>query len=168
MTYVESFDPAMIETAARALGLNYATEPDGYLVACFAAEELGMSLILEATAEANSRVCAVRIRGGRYLERDDWPRTLGLINRWNVEHRWPRAYVDNQSGGQCAAVVCDAQLPVSQGVHQELINELLANTLECTFRFWTWLIPQLPPQEERWKGADMLPFSLPPGDDADA
>lgn len=135
----------MIEAIARALNLRYYSNSDGAVIALLLGEDIGSWLTVELCLEGKEHnIYAVRVGGGRYFPPDDWPRLLGLANQWHIENRWPRITLVHMPQARYAELQCDAQLHLSDGVHQALLTRFTDHTIAAAYDFWIWLHQQHP------------------------
>jgi hypothetical protein len=145
MSVIEAFEPSMIETAARELGLRYYRNDRGDLVALFQGESIGMSFNVHLTSEGERRnIYVVRAIAGRYIELSEVPRLLALTNEYHIAQRWPQVSLVTFPDEQWAELYCEGQLPVGSGVHQALLTEYTRLIIAATFNFLEWMIERLP------------------------
>jgi len=137
MSLIERFEPATLQAVARELDLNCYVDRDGDVLAIFNGEDTGAPVQVHFTAEGPGRsVFVVRVAGSGYVRPDDWPRLQGLINRWQVDNRWPRVSLVELPSGRNAALECDGQLDVSAGVFLPLLVGFAANVIGTAFAFF--------------------------------
>lgn len=87
---------------------------------------------------ANLQICGKRadvllvsVTPAVYYPASDRSRLLELVNEWNRDTHWPKAYVRETSRPNRIAVVGENGYPLPDGVHPEA----LANFVDCTVNY---------------------------------
>ena len=141
MPTVQTFSRAMIENYLRKIDLRYLTDRDGDFHVAFSYEaDYGGSLTYLIMVEGkSSSILAVRIISDRRIAKSDWGRAVMACNTWNRERRWPKAYlIADAAEDDTGKISLDLDVDLEQGVHQELLDEMLDSVFFGGGFFWKW------------------------------
>jgi len=145
VSFVERFDPMMLEAAAQELDLRYYVNGNRSVLALLVGDDIGTPIWIHLSAEGLDRTMfVVRVYGGHYFEQADWPRVVELLNQWHCHRPFPRVTLAHLSDSQFAEVQCDGHLYTLWGVHQALVTDFARQVLWGSLDFWKWMMGQLP------------------------
>jgi len=129
------------------MGVRCLHTDHGALAALFApasATDLQVEVFF-AVGGADDTVLDLHASVARVFGPDDWPGLLASINDWHRQHRWPTGHLDylpTQPGQPpVARLVAEHHTPLAAGVHDELLVESLAVSLDCCISFLRQLCP---------------------------
>jgi hypothetical protein len=147
--FLEEFDASLMRAAVEELGHEYyrSSVTDDCIVV-FLGDSAGVPLHAYLSVEGReSHVYAIRVESGRYFVPDDWPRVVGLLNRWHQDRRWPKVSLEERRGsrGEQARISCEGHVHFPTRIHQSFVTNFTHDILTTTKMFWWWLTDQLPP-----------------------
>jgi hypothetical protein len=145
MATVEPFHRGMIETWVKSLKLPYLTDSDGDISLDWpAGDTIPCDLRFLFMAEGDPLgIYAIRIMSYKEYPREEWGRVLLACNEWNKLRRWPKAYLNViDDTDDTAWIRLEYDLPLHEGVHQDLINDVSGAMLGGTFGFWEWAVKE--------------------------
>jgi hypothetical protein len=144
MNTVQKLSHAMIEEYLKATGYKYLRDSDGDFRVDFSYDEkldskISYYLVIDGQ---NRHIYTVRVHSDKRIPRNDWARFLYLINEWNRDKRWPKAYlyIRDPASSPSGEIILEHQLPLENGIHQELLNEFTDSTLTAAYAFWGWIV----------------------------
>ena len=142
MATVGNFNRSMIENYLRDKNLKFLIDRDGDFRVEFGYDnDLGCDITVYFTAEGRSEnVYTIRIFSDKRISKSDWGRAIMLCNTWNKDKRWPTAYlqVSNPDTDRTGKINLEYHLDLSQGIHQELLDDWTNTIISCGITFWTW------------------------------
>lgn len=135
MAKVDKFERNMIQRSLDSMGLRYLRDSDGDFVILFARDDdAGCELQARIMAVGqNHEILAVHMQSDARMESNDTGLLCRVCNLWNREHRWPKAYVDDEGD-----IILEEQIDLEKGIHQELLHHFIATTVAAGHRFWVW------------------------------
>lgn len=143
MPTVQKLSPEMVEAFLASIGWRYLRDKDSNFEVQFSYQEdiecaLRFSLLLQGR---NRDIYYLRMRSDKYVKRSDWPRYMYLVNRWNSERRWPKAYLEIQdpATSQRGEIILEQQMDLEQGIHQELLDDYTNTIFFGCYEFWKWI-----------------------------
>ena len=148
MSTVEPYGPCRLEALVAATGYTAYRGADGgsYLtiLACEPpVHELRVLWCCEGSATSPVHVVRATSPTCCYPA-EEAPALFGLLNRWHLEHRWPKACLRPRPSGE-VEVVADSEYPLGPGIHDELLGELTRVSLAASLELFNWLAEQYRP-----------------------
>lgn len=137
MSCVRPFNKERLIEYLKSNGLRYSIDQDGEISTSFGHDGIDFRVHLLARGADESALCLVgtRARGYGADQRAD---CLEACNRWNLDHRSPTVCLHTDDSGQ-SFVVTGWNVELDQGVHQELLKDMIDSFLRSNFRFWEWM-----------------------------
>lgn len=159
----EEIDPNVVQPISVALIERYLQvqdlrafkgRGDCYLVQFAYDADLGREVRLYLGLEGDeSELLVLKITGDRRVEGPQCPKAVSFCNRWNGDHRWPKAYLEvpeagdsqEEAGGvlgedasdhSSGTLVLEAQWDFSAGIHQALFDDLITSNIQASLEFW--------------------------------
>lgn len=141
-----SLDRERLATALSRMGWHYQSlGPNGFqaLFSPASAEQLPVHVLFAVAA--HGAVLEVGTSVPRVFGADDWPGLLGAINNWHRQHRWPTGYLDylpvSSNQPPLARLVAEYHMPLTAGIHDELLVETLSLAVDSCIEFLHQLSP---------------------------
>jgi hypothetical protein len=147
MATVEKFDNTMMESCLKTVGWKYLKDADSDCVVQFAFDdddtkcELTLYLIREGKEKD---VLQLVVPSDAKIPAAELGAALFFCNKWNKEKRWPKVYVNFEDGDSHGKIICEAQLDLGQGIHQELFNSFVSVNFSAGNLFWTEVVNEEP------------------------
>jgi len=142
MPTVEKFGSSMLEKYVKKQGWKFLRDSDGdYRVAFSHDDSVGCELTLWLIAGGQKdEILMVLVSSNKRIQKNDWPRVIGLCNTWNRTRRWPKAYlhIEDPAKDVAAEIRLEGQLDLERGVHQELVNDFCDTIWQFSLQFWNW------------------------------
>lgn len=142
MSIPEPFDREMVNLYLSESGTKFLRDQKGNFCVIFASTEDRPEIQVFLSVEADDSVYVVRVFSPEGLPTEDEAMLLDVINRWNREHRWPKAVVGQKLDGDVLRIWTEMHLPVSCGVHQEMIDLFTSLAIRTSHTFFVWLADQ--------------------------
>ncbi|GAB4441339.1 MAG: hypothetical protein OHK0015_38500 [Chloroflexi bacterium OHK40] len=143
MPTVQKLSHAMVEEYLRTMGYKFLRDSEGdYRVDFSYDEQLDCKISYYMLIDGQNRnIYTVRVYSDKRVPRNDWPRFLFLVNEWNKDKRWPKAYlyIRDPQTSPSGEVILEQQMDFEQGIHQELLNDFTNTTLAGAYAFWGWI-----------------------------
>ncbi len=143
---IRPFDRDMIKEHLDTREMSYDTDDDGdfQFGLKVSEDEDGITLAIFLGAEGtNGDICVVRAIGMAAIPREMWMPVMSACNQWNLERRYPKAYLavggDPSSPEAQGEVHLESQFPLGAGVTQPLVDDLISETLSSALAFWQWM-----------------------------
>lgn len=112
--------------------------------------EIRIYLSLEGEAR---ELFVLKILGDRRVVGSRCSEAMAFCNRWNGDHRWPKAFLQvpevdepqevpggavklGSSDSLSGTLVLEAQFDFSAGIHQALFNDLITSNIQAGWEFW--------------------------------
>ena len=142
MATVQPFTREMIKHYLQSREMKYLTDSDGDFQLGFEVSEItGCRLTIYLWVQGKDlNIYAIKVRTSRDIPEADWGRVTYVCNRWNAEHRWPKAFLDVREveGAGSGDIVLEQHLDLGPGIHQELFDDLTNTILAAAVSFWVW------------------------------
>lgn len=140
---IKPFNLDMIESFLKSKDLSYEIDQDGDVSLSFSEDEkIGCSMrIWLMIAGENKDVYDIRVYTDRDIAKEDWSRAIMACNEWNDAKRWPKAYfhVSDPEADTDGRVVCEGDIDLEAGIHQELFDDFTSTILARAQSFWEWM-----------------------------
>jgi hypothetical protein len=141
MATVQPFSYSMIEAFLSSRGYRFLRDQDNDFILQFRYDdETDSELTFYLMVQGQRRdIYCILCHSTKRIASEDWARVIMLCNTWNLERRWPKAYLrvnEQQSHGE---VILEENLDLEQGIHQELLNDFSATAIAASFAFWKWM-----------------------------
>jgi Putative bacterial sensory transduction regulator len=105
-------------------------------------DELTLAVFLGAEG-TNEDILVVRGIGMAAIPREMWMPVMSACNQWNLERRYPKAYLAVQGDPSLpesqGEVHLESQFPLGAGVTQPLVDDLVTETISSALAFWQWM-----------------------------
>ena len=138
---IQKFSKTLIETTLKQLEIRYLSDADGNLIALFnAATSDPVALVFGATG-LNSDILHIGLEVYNSIDKDLYPRLMEICNRWNATRRWPKACL--AVTGDQGSVVASMEVPLSSGVHVDLLDELIRHGISPSLEFSEWVLDEI-------------------------
>jgi hypothetical protein len=126
---IEQFGPHMIERCLRSEELRFMTDQAGNHVLDFSADDRSFpDFRAHVCAEGpDHNVLFIQIAPRDYYPASARVRLEAAAQGWNCSTRWAKAYVAESPRG--VRVVSESGYPLSAGVHQPLVDDLIMSNL---------------------------------------
>ena len=142
MARVQEFDRAMFENYLKSKELKYLVDQEGdYQVQFSHDNDWGCGLTVWLIASGKGKdICTVRVHADKPVPRAQFSRAILLCNEWNATRRWPKTFVhyNPDDNNEPCQIICEDQLDVQKGLHQELLDDLATTTIRTSMSFWEW------------------------------
>lgn len=140
---VKPFNREMIESFLKSNELTYDTDQDGDISFGFSEDEktgCALRVWLMVSGE-NKDVYDIRIYTDRKIAKEDWSMAMMACNEWNDDKRWPKAYfhVSDPVTDAEGRVVCEGDIDLEAGIHQELFDDFTLTIITRAQAFWEWM-----------------------------
>jgi hypothetical protein len=106
-------------------------------------EDLGSEVKVWFKVECEGNLYRIAATNDRPVRRESWDRVIRACNRWNDEHRWPKAYLSNlgqdPDGQVFGWVETGLDLPAATGVHRAFIEDYTEALIKSNLEFFAWM-----------------------------
>jgi Putative bacterial sensory transduction regulator len=138
----DTMDPTVIEpitidrvrTVLDGLDVRFLNDPDGALLAMW--ERHAVMIAIEGPAD---EILMMRVRPHATVPRDWADRAYRVVNEWNHSRRFYKAYVGDVTDRGQLPIYAEVQVPLTAGLHQALLAELLECGVSVAQGFVEWL-----------------------------
>ena len=141
MSNIDGFSQARIGASLVRQELRWLRAPEGAFVVDFATEVGPMRVLLSAEGTDGS-ILVVRVTSARSFGPDYWPALLALVNIWNQDYRFAKAYTTFVDDDR-AVVVAEFQVALGSGVHDELLDQITAVAIDAGVGFHRFVTEKL-------------------------
>jgi hypothetical protein len=76
-------------------------------------------------------VLVVRVSPAAHYSAGDRSRLMELVNEWNRDTHWPKAFVRETSDPARVGVVGENSYPLGAGIHVEALGNFIEHTISC-------------------------------------
>jgi Putative bacterial sensory transduction regulator len=126
---IEQFGPELIERFLKDNGLRYLVDQDGdYWISFYDSDVPDYRATLAVEGADRGILCIRMSTDVVYSDKMREP-VEGFVAGWNRRMRWPKTYLADDPCGRGFRVIGANAFPLAAGVHQGLLNELIASTL---------------------------------------
>lgn len=142
---IRPFDRDMIKDHLDSRDMQYEVDDDGdFQFGIKGSEEAELTLAVFLGAEGtNEDILVVRAVGMAAIPKDMWMPVMSACNQWNLERRYPKAYLavggDPTADDAHGEVHLEGQFPLGAGVTQPLVDDLISETVSSALGFWQWM-----------------------------
>jgi hypothetical protein len=152
--HIEEFDAAMIERYLALRGLVFGRGDDGRDFVLPMSCEAGRLRVRLRVSGSSRRLVTIRLRRAEHYDATHRNRLMELVNEWNRDYRWPKAYVRETSDPARIEVVGENCFPLTEGIHFEAFTALVDFTIRGAVELFEKIGPavELPSARtlERW------------------
>ena len=142
MSEIEALSQGIVISFLDREGMTYLVDRDGDPFVIFAATDARPEVQASMCIEGGGSIYVVRVFTPERFGAETENLLVGLANRWNREHRWPKAIVGAPTATSTVRVWTEMQLPCATGVHRELVADFTGCALDASSRFFVWLADQ--------------------------
>jgi hypothetical protein len=140
---VKPFNQEMIQSFLSSNGIDVKADDDGDYSFSFSADDktgCALRFLLMVSGE-NKDVYDVRVYADREIAHQDWSRAIMACNEWNDAKRWPKTYFHaaNPDSDTVGRVVCEGDIDLEAGIHQELFDDFTLTIITRSQAFWEWM-----------------------------
>lgn len=140
MPNVRSINRGMIEQYLKNRNLKYMVDSDGDFRVEFAYSDMvGCEMTLWLILQGRRKdVYTILVMTDKAIPKADWLKAMTWCNTWNMEKRWPKAYlhVRDPESDYVGSIRLEYPLDLEQGIHQELLEDLTDSIHVAAIRFW--------------------------------
>jgi len=130
LVHVEPLSTQLIERYLDSRGLRFYRSQDGKgLLVLFSTEHGKLQANLRVSG-VRSDILVISISTATYSRAADRSRLTELVNDWNRDTHWPKAFVRDTSQRGRIAVVGESAFPLTDGIHLDG----LGNFINCSIR----------------------------------
>jgi Putative bacterial sensory transduction regulator len=142
---IRPFDRDMIKVHLDSREMQYDVDDDGdfqFGVKVNEEDELTLAIFLGAEG-TNEDILVVRAIAMAAIPREMWMPVMSACNQWNLERRYPKAYLavggDPSLPETQGEVHLEGQYPLGAGVTQPLVDDLISETVSSSLAYWQWM-----------------------------
>jgi hypothetical protein len=130
---IEPLSTALIERYLESRQLRYYQGSGGKDTLLLFTSDHGRMHVNLQIGGKRADVLVVVVTPAAYYHASDRPRLTELVNEWNRDTHWPKAFVRETMQPNRITVVGENAYPLPAGIHQEA----LGNFIECTIEYAT-------------------------------
>ena len=98
-------------------------------------------------AEGDGDIFVVRVTTGDAFGAECWPALMSLVNRWNADWRFAKAYLAFVDDDR-AMLVAEHQTPIGTGIHDELLDVIAGVAIDAGIQFHRHVAEELVEEDE--------------------
>lgn len=142
MATVTKFNRDMIKKYLDKRDTRYLRDSDGDFRVDFERDEdIGREISIWFMAQGeHAEIYSVLMKSDKRLSKPEWDHTIPVCNTWNLEKRWPKAYlaVKDPEKDTIAEIFLEGQIDLEKGIHLELFEHYTDSILAAGVSFWVW------------------------------
>jgi hypothetical protein len=138
MSTVRPFNNERIIAHMKKYERRYFTDSEGDIMLRFTGEGIQFACFVMAKGE-NDEILAMLAFPEKEYDRSQWAACMDACNNWNSSHRWPATYLRISESDNRADVCCEFNVDLEQGVHQELLDDMINTFIAATIEFLKWM-----------------------------
>lgn len=127
---IEPLSTELIERYLRSRQLRFFRSNDGEEFLLVSAHERGKVLVTLRLNGLRRDILEVSMSPARYHPVAERPRLLELVNDWNRDTHWPKAFVRETGRPGHVSVVGENAYLLTDGIHLEALGNLVRSTVE--------------------------------------
>ena len=128
---IESLSPELIERCLDARGWRFYRGGDGKDFLVLFGAEHGTLQVNVRISGSRGDVLVVSVSPGVNYPAAERARLMELVNDWNRDTHWPKAFVRETSTPDKVGVVGENSYPVRDGIHVEALTDFIGRTVSC-------------------------------------
>ncbi len=128
---IEPLSPQLIERYLDSRDLRFYRDRDGkgFLV-LFSTKHGKLHVNLRTSGKRGDVLVISASPAGHYPAAERY-RVMEVVNEWNRDTHWPKAFVRDTSQPNQIGVVGESSFPLSKGIHFEAVAEFIRYTTRC-------------------------------------
>ena len=133
---IEPLSPELIERYLDSRGLRYYRGPGGKDFLVLFSTNHGRLQVNLRISGRHADVLVVTATPAAYYVAAERARLTELVNEWNRDTHWPKAFVREAAQSSRFAVVGESAYPLADGIHVEALGNFIDSTIECTIQLY--------------------------------
>jgi Putative bacterial sensory transduction regulator len=128
---IESLSPQLIERYLDSRDLRFYRDHDGKGFLVLLSTKHGKLQVNLRTSGKRGDVLVISVSPAMHYPAAERSRLMKVVNDWNRDTHWPKAFVRKTSQPNRIGVVGETSFPLSKGIHFEAVAEFIGYTTRC-------------------------------------
>src|ERR1700761_5440796 len=119
--HIEPLSTELIERYLHLRDFRFFRDDDGDFLLLFSSERCQLHVQM-AVSGRDRDVLTIRVSHADYYAASDRGRLSELVNEWNRDTHWPKAFVRETSNPSRVSVIGELAYPLTRGIHLEALT----------------------------------------------